>query len=517
MSYSSYCKRNKIKLALSPYRPSGKWHSWRGYLRGYSRQYYKFPDTKDGYNTALSEFVNWQNSLKENRVWAVEIQHHQRVFQDVEKWYSLHGIPEGEENIAQFVSVLLNRFSDAYESEPQNPSNFIQGAISSAKGTDRTQNDFIFEFCTAGMVDNSYLELDEHLKNYQAGFGSRFYRLPPKWAERIKQLNVIPNLEEIESQTIQFWHDKYIAAKLKRFRDGKLSSETVRDADQKSKQFVTFLGEAKVVSQLSDENWEDYHDWLTANKDKGGTRKSYQSGAKTFMRWCKRQSKCKIRIPDNFDDPDLSFEDVVDEEEVVGDRLKELWTVEEIKTVLASDEDYWKAFILLSLNCGFLASDLNDIKHTQYDSEVGRLIHKRRKTRRKKRIPIVNYKLWPKTIEAIEKIKTDPNEFEEMFHTKGGARILTPKKSGKGSFNNLSRNWQVVRDRLKLRKNLTLRKLRNTALTELKKSLWFRDLDELWLGHAKTVSSRHYHIVDGQEYEPLDKAVDFIAEKLEIT
>ncbi|QDU50479.1 hypothetical protein [Gimesia panareensis] len=530
MSYSSYCKRNKIKLALSPYRRSGNWHSWRGYLKGHPRKYYKHPDTKDGYNAALSEFVNWQNSLKENREWAVEIQHHQRLFEQVEKWYSLHGIPEGEEHSARYVSSFLNWLNDSFESEqPLCPTVFLTGSISTDKGTDRTQNDFIIEFCGSGWVDESYLQLEEYEKAFQEGFGSKFFKLPLKWQERLKQLNVIPNLEEVKPQTMAYWLEKYIDAKMQRFEDGKLSSsDTVRDAEQKSKQFVQYLGELKIVSELSDENWEGYHNWLSKNKKTGGTKKAYQTGAKTFINWCKRQKKCKIRIPDNYDDPDLSFADVVDQDEVPGERLKELWTLEEIKTVIDSEEYHWKAFILLSLNCGFLASDLNELRHSQYEN--GRLVHKRKKSRRRKRVPIVNYKLWPKTMEAIEKVKTelaitgsmskkdieDLKKSKELLRTVGGARILTPKKTGKGNYNNLSRNWQNVRIRLGLRENLTLRKLRNTALTELKKSFNYRDLGQLWLGQAQSVESRHYHYVDGQVYEPLDKAIEFIADQFEI-
>ncbi len=516
MSYSAYCKRNKIKLGLSPFRKSEKWHSWRGYIKGENRQYYKYPDTKDGYNFALLEFAKWQDSLKESRPWAIETQHHFRLFRQVEKWFSLHGVHSSiDESVCFWIPKFLNWMDSNLESEnPVSPANFWQGAI----GTDLSQSDFIIQFWETGVIDSEYITEPETIKAFDERFGSKNYELPEMWLERLRQLNQIPKVSETEPQNFGYWQEKYLNFKSEKASGGHVSGDTVRDAEQKTNQFVAYLGSTKIVSELSDDNWKEYYRWLETEKahTTGLTKQSYFNAARTFLRWCKRQKECDIRIPDNINDPDLTFEDVIDEDEVVGSELLELWTKDEIQTVLKSSEDHWKAYILLALNCGMLAADLNDLKHSQLSGN--RLIHRRKKTRRvkRKKLKTINYKLWDSTVEAIIKVKTDSFQHNELLHTIGGCRILTPKGKGHGTHNNISRNWQSVRVRLGLRKDLTLRKLRNTANQELQQTE-YRDLEQLWLGHAHTVAGMFYHVVDGQIYEPLDKATDAIGERIGIT
>tara|TARA_R110002096_G_scaffold417457_1_gene621125 strand:+ start:1504 stop:3063 length:1560 start_codon:yes stop_codon:yes gene_type:complete len=518
MSYSSYCKRNKIKLALSPYRKQGNWHSWRGYQRGSKdRKYFYHPDTREGYDKALLEFANWLEESKERRPWVVELKHHKRQFELVEKWYAMHGIPEGEKAAASFVPKLLDAIQAELDVEtPRCPHLFVQGSTSNNGRQDRMANQFILEFCHFGFVEElRYLEMDEAVKSFQRGFGSKFYTFPDKWVDRLRKLNATPKTND-KPQLVEYWHEKYLEHKSKQVKRGQRSPATLRDVRQKTNAFVNFLGQGRIVSELSEDDWTDFYDWIAETKEssRGESRQSYLNSTRTFFRWCRRQKACHIKVPDNFDDPDISFV-YDDDSESTGSRLSELWTVDEIKTVLDSTEDHWKAFVLLSLNCGFLASDLNALTHEKYQGK--RIIHKRRKSRRKKYMPTVNYLLWDATVEAIERVKTDEAVFAELLHTKGGVTILTPKSDGSGEeWNNISRNWQAVRERLGLRKKLTLRKLRNTANTELKKSDKYRDLDQLWLGHAQTLADKRYHIIDGQVYKPLDKAIRYIGKQLKI-
>ncbi|WP_459558370.1 hypothetical protein [Lacunimicrobium album] len=496
MSYSAHAKKNKIKLALSPFFRSGKWHSWRGYVAGYPRKYFAQPDTKEGYNTALAEFCLWRSALNDQRPWVAELKHHLTLFQQVENWYAINGISNAELDAAKVVGEFIKWIQSQLESD--SPALLLDFDMSKP---------FMLEFINGMIDEESYQQ--RPIKGSEKRFGSIGYELNGKWSERLR--SIVPEGNKTP-QTMEFWHAQYVEAQKEKFELNKTSFYTFKDARTKSAFFAERYPTLS-VKKLSDETWRGYFNFLKTLKGKTGldakgkSKESYLKAARTFLKWCKRQATCEIVLPLNLDDPDLSFNGT-DEETPVGERLKELWTLDEIKAVLNSDEKHFKAYVLLCLNCGFLEEDLHAIQHAQLTDN--RLIHKRVKSKKKKRVPVVNYYLWKSTVDALNEIKTDPKQFSEMLHTARGVRIKSANN------NNLSRNWQKVRTRLGLRPELNMRKLCNTATGILKESDNFRDMSRLYLGHAVTVEDRYYNIIDGQVLKPFDDALKYMGKKLGI-
>jgi hypothetical protein len=69
-------------------------------------------------------------------------------------------------------------------------------------------NQFILEFCHFGFVEElRYLEMDEAVKAFQRGFGSKFYTFSDKWIDRLRKLSVAPKTND-KPQLVEYWHEK---------------------------------------------------------------------------------------------------------------------------------------------------------------------------------------------------------------------------------------------------------------------------------------------------------------------
>lgn len=77
--------------------------------------------------------------------------------------------------------------------------------------------------------------------------------------------------------------------------------------------------------------------------------------------------------------------------------------LEWVSKLLAVAKPRLKLCILLTLNCGFGASEIGQLKKDEYDPKEGRITHKRCKTKKSKNAPEVCYKLWSETKELLDK------------------------------------------------------------------------------------------------------------------
>ena len=65
--------------------------------------------------------------------------------------------------------------------------------------------------------------------------------------------------------------------------------------------------------------------------------------------------------------------------------------------------------------------------------------------------------------------------------------------------------------------NKQLKFLRKTGSTKLRSKREFLSLDSLYLGHSwATLADKHYNAFDGQPYEPLDEAIEWLGEEFNI-
>lgn len=65
--------------------------------------------------------------------------------------------------------------------------------------------------------------------------------------------------------------------------------------------------------------------------------------------------------------------------------------------------------------------------------------------------------------------------------------------------------------------NKQLKFLRKTGSSKLRSDRTFLSLDSLYLGHAwVTIADKHYNAFDGEPYEPLDEAIEWLGRQFKI-
>ena len=475
MSYSTKCKTTKLKLEINWWNGGTKKKGcWRKKIKG-KQHYFFYPDTKSGYEMAVLAYAQLRATLDRERPNAEVFHHHQGIFQDVKAYWEQFGLGEAEELVAQQVDDFLN-WIGKWLTQPNLPDRIPAGAFSSANRRE--------EFC------------HEFIGNYTL-FGTRKYELPPKWLDRLERLTIKPVLHK-RPQTVGFWMDRYLKGIQEKASVSQRSPKTYTSARQHLGIFRSWIGEQRHVVSITSSTWDEYYRHLLLRTTQPSTKTGYRNAARTWMKWAWRQDECELELlPRNIDDPSQSFVNIGndnDDDSTCVDSL--IWTPEEFKAALELLDDYWRCWLLLFLNCGFTQTDVNDLRHKEIDLQHGRIVHKRTKTKRCPRPPVVNYLLWEETKIAIEKVISDDARF--AFRTQRGARLTpgnTVTKNGKmhtSVYDNVSRDWQQKRKRTEGLPNKQIRGLRKTGSTTLKTDIKYGWLRTMYLGHVGEIADRHY-------------------------
>jgi integrase len=239
------------------------------------------------------------------------------------------------------------------------------------------------------------------------------------------------------------------------------------------------------------------------------------------MRWAWREENVELEnLPRNINDHELRFTTHVDD--VTGrrkqTRSEQLFTKQELRTMLKVLPERFGLYILLCLNCGFTQGDLATLRKVELRLKEGRIVRQRAKTRRHPNPPLVNYKLWPKTLRLL---KSHISEHPELvFLTKRGTRLIVSMMVKRSDGDHHVRYDTVCRTYGKLRKkhselpNKSLKFLRKTGSTKLRGETKYMLLDQLYLGHShKTIADRHYNAFDGEPHPPLDEAITWLGKE----
>ena len=123
----------------------------------------------------------------------------------------------------------------------------------------------------------------------------------------------------------------------------------------------------------------------------------------------------------------------------------------------ATDNPRLKLFILLTLNCGFGASEIGQLHKDEYDPVSGRIAHRRYKTEKFDSVPVVVYKLWDITKELLDQEivnrKNYPkhSQFEKLLLVNENGMRLLSDSIDKARSDNITCSFKRLI--VKLRKN----------------------------------------------------------------
>jgi integrase len=278
------------------------------------------------------------------------------------------------------------------------------------------------------------------------------------------------------------------------------------------------------VSTIDGTTLTGFYEWVLAQPTWGHqTAKSIFGTARQWIRWAWRQDDVELhQLPRNIDSREWVFLTHLDKEGVTRQtRSDRLWTPDDFKTTLQLVPGDFQLFLLLMLNCGFTNSDVAALLKSELRLDEGRIVRQRSKTRRHAHPPIVNYRLWPTTLDllrsqysehpslaltnwqgnplAISKLKTKDGKTAETTWTSIGRRYGEMKAA------------KAKKAKKPALPNKQLKFLRKTGSTKIRSNREFLSLDSLYLGHSwATVADKHYNAFDGQPYDPLDEAIDWL-------
>jgi integrase len=166
--------------------------------------------------------------------------------------------------------------------------------------------------------------------------------------------------------------------------------------------------------------------------------------------------------------------------------------------------------ILLTLNCGFGASEIGQLTAGEYDTKTGRITHKRKKTGKHRNVPTVCYKLWDETRELLDKeIATNKKKYPKqstkyLLVNENGCPLWNEYVGDDGKTHK-SDNITCAFKRLvaKLREAdpkfppVSYYQFRKTSASLIRNEHQFRTYNGLWLGHApETMGDQSYNAMD---------------------
>ena len=472
-----------IPLVLSQHKARGCWKKYRD-----GKTYYlKHPLTKEGYEAALLEWSSIVARLDGERPNARQFFHHRELFTLVQNWYDHFGLPQNEAKLAKQVEQFL-AWIDEQLKQPELPYTMPAGAFTNAT----TRPEFMAEFVLAPGAFN---------------FSTATYRLPSKWQERIRQLDNAPGSMKLP-QTIEFWQEQYLA-RVKTRAKGTTTIGTARDRIQRLGKFKTLADTSKHITTLVPKTLEKYHDDLDELPLSKASKEGYFAAFRMFVRWAATEPDCELykKAPENLNSKGFTFREPDGTGRKRLAKKKLLWTPEEFALVLTKVPQPYRCYLVLSLNCGFRATDLNALRKDDLHLKIGRLIVQRQKMNQNDSSPVVSYPLWPVTVTLIKEVLSDDPVY--VFQGHRGNRLVVQKFNADGEpkvHDNLATYWGKNRTEFGL-KGKHLDFIRKTGSTEIARS--HRGVETLYLGESLvSVPDVHYTFHDGEPYPDLDAAIE---------
>lgn len=332
------------------------------------------------------------------------------------------------------------------------------------------------------------------------------------WGDRQRRVQTVP-----ADRTINAAAAAYLKQKRVEVENNLRSPDGYDNIRRTVERFVDFCGAANSAECVSADLW---HRWYVhcagkvAAKEVGEegwsaiyARDEFQS-SRAFVKWLWERDWIPS-LPKNLTSKQFSIE--------AGESEIHTFTNLEIQELLENAHGQHKLHLLLMLNCGFTQKDISDLRHDQIDLKAGTISRKRSKTKNKKSVPKVAYKLWPVTIRELRKWQSDDPSF--ALRTNNGLAwirktIRTDGKLGKVDY------AAVLFRRLKAKIGMTesgksLKVFRKTASTRIGGNKSYRQLRHLFLGHSsRNVADRYYVEVPN---DLLREAIEWLGNDLGIT
>lgn len=249
----------------------------------------------------------------------------------------------------------------------------------------------------------------------------------------------------------------------------------------KTTQFKNFAGSV-AIKDIDHKILESFRDHLL---DQIGEKKLSQTYASDLMKNAIRLVKWSYKkelieqLPKSLLEAG-AYSIQVDEQEI------RTFTIPEITTILSHLSERFQLYFLLMLNCGFTQKDVAFLTFEQVDFANGTIRRKRTKTHKKKRVPKVCFKLWPRTLELLNKYKAAKKKGQPFVLLNANGRQLV-----RGETDNIKKTFGRIMAAKKIK--ATPKMFRATSSTMLDEHPRYGRYARYFLGHApRTTGDKHY-------------------------
>jgi integrase len=462
MGWAQQQKDKGVRLSLTWFAPR---KCWKKKVKG-KPIYFKYPDSGRGYDQALEAWATWKK--KHDQPFDPDRQR-QRLEQMVE-WYRVHGEPEGEEGrLAEIEAALASNQRVPTRSEITN--NYLRG------------RPVVFEAVRR--------ELD------QAG----------TWNERFR-VGSRPTRRRLTDYVKSF-----LETKLAQVKGGVRKPKTYGDLVERLKTFRQFIGNG-TLDALDEDLVRRYYNLLIGLEGISGVRKKNLFNTfRALVRWLYSEGYLD-KMPRNLGAQWEFVEHLKD-----GHRQSlaaKLYTKDDVKSILANLVPRGRACVLLALNCGFTEGDIAALRKSEVNLAEGRLVYSRTKTVRVKNAPVINYKLWNKTIDALRAVESQSTEL--WFTTRDGHPLKISKvvEDRYVEWSLISQRWAAWQKSKKVPEK-PFKMFRKTGATIIGDSK-YRPWVELYLADVPTsIAGRHYDLKSGKVIPELDKAIVYLGQQMGVS
>jgi integrase len=270
--------------------------------------------------------------------------------------------------------------------------------------------------------------------------------------------------------------------------------------------FRDWIGKDAPVTDVNGGKWQDWYSFLAGKRASGEWSEAHVD---RILQVAKRFVKALwewelIGLPRNLDSKTLSFQ--------VSPKQIEVFSADELAALWGAVKNQSRLHVLLCLNCGMLAKDVNDLRHDEVDWSAGVVTRKRSKTAEHEEVPVVRYKLWARTFELLKEYRSKDGDV--VLLTESGKRWIQEKEEGgrwsrSDSVRSCLRNYMV-----KAKIDRPVKALRATAASKLAEHKDYKFYVQYFLGHSpRTVADKHYVVPSRREF---DEAVAWLETALGI-
>jgi hypothetical protein len=328
------------------------------------------------------------------------------------------------------------------------------------------------------------------------------WQLPVIWRQRVR---ILDNVKE--SLLIGHWLEKYKANAQLPYR---LKGDSIYAKINHIRPFEAFIDGKNLIHSIKNRTLDEYETFLNQSPNKKDpsrklsrpTKITYFSAFAQFCQFLSDEEELEFKYPSGFKKSIIRFRSDVSTGSKKLIDAKNLWSKQEFNDALKSLPTAQNIWILLALNCGFRNSNLDAILWD--DLKGNRLIHQRPKHDQKENAPIVNYKIWDRTLDLISKL---PKRSEFMLTRPDGKRLKDPDTKVKGvprPYDSVAHWWSKNRAKYNVKNLNFLRKTGSTFINDIDPGV-----RPIYLGNSHTeIEDISYTFADAKINKKLDKCTD---------